>query len=75
MKSIYLCLVIFCATIAVAGCGGGSEETSLATEDVTADDIAKYEAELAAISGDDSYEDTLDADDAGTEAAVTEAAE
>ena len=73
MKSIYLCLVVFCATIAVSGCGE-TKETKLATEGVTADDIAKYEADLAAVSGGESYEDALDADDLGTEAAGTEAA-
>ncbi len=63
MKSVSLCLVVFCATIAVPGCGG-SEENTLATEDLTADDFAKYEAELAAVSGGDSYEDTEQGDDA-----------
>jgi hypothetical protein len=67
MKSVYLCLVVFCATIAVPGCDGQKEETSLATEGLTADDFAAYEADLAAVSGGDSYEEELDADDdAGT---------
>ena len=68
----YLCLAVFCATIAVAGCGGGSNETSLATEGVTADDIAKYEEDLAAVQGDDSYSEELVSDDEGTEEAGTE---
>ena len=73
MKLVYLCLAVFCATIALPGCGGGSQEPSLANEGVTADDIARYEAELAAVSGDDSYADEMDADDdAGTGAASTE---
>ena len=76
MKSVYLCLVVFCATMAVPGCGGGGEENTLANEDLTADDFAKYEADLAAVSGGDSYEEELDADDdTGTQAAGTEAAE
>ena len=71
MKSIYLCLLVFCATIAVPGCGGGSEENKLANEGLTADDFAKYEADLAAVQGDDSYAEELETDDdgAGTEAA------
>lgn len=72
MKSLYICLVVFCATIAVPGCGGGSEDTSLANEGLTAEDFAKYEADLAAVSGDDSYAEELVADDAGTEDAGTE---
>ena len=76
MKAVYRCLVVFCAAIAVAGCGGGSAEPSLANEGVTADDIAKYEAELAAVSGEDSYADDLDADDdEGPEVEATETAE
>jgi hypothetical protein len=75
MKSLYLCLVVFCATIAIPGCGE-TKETKLATEGVTADDIAKYEADLAAVSGEDSYAEELnDDDDAGTGDAGTEAAE
>ena len=66
MKSLYLCLMVLCATIAVPGCGG-SEEPTLAEEGLTADDFAKYEEELAAVSGGDSYEEELVADDAGTE--------
>ena len=78
MKLIYLCLAVFCATITLPGCGAGSQEPSLANEGITADDIAKYEAELAAIQGEDAYAEEMDADDtgtaAGTEAAGTEAA-
>jgi hypothetical protein len=72
MKSLYICLVVFCATIAVPGCGGGSEDTTLATEGLTADDFAQYEADLAAVSGDDSYAEEMVADDAGTEVEATE---
>ena len=59
MKSIYLCLLVMCA-IAVAGCG--KEESSLAEEGITEDAIAKYEEELAAISGDEAYDDAVDDD-------------
>ena len=59
MKSIYLCLMVMCA-IAFAGCD--KEQSSLAEEGITEDEIAKYEAELAAISGDDAYEDAVDND-------------
>ena len=62
MKSIYLCLMVLCA-IAVAGCGA-PEDNKLATDGATADDFAKYEAELAAVSGDDSYAD-VDEDEGG----------
>ena len=63
MKSLYFCLLVFCATIAVPGCGS-PEENPLATEGATADDIAKYEEELAAVSGGDSYEEDEGGDDA-----------
>ena len=61
MKSICLSLVIACV-FAAAGCGK-SGENSLATDGASAEDIARYEEELAAVSGDDSYEDAEDADD------------
>ena len=48
--------------IAVAGCGG-SGENELATDGVTADELAKYEEQLAAVSGGDSYADSEDGDD------------
>ncbi len=62
MKSAYLSLLMLCA-IAVAGCSQ-PEGNPIATEGATADDIAKYEEELAAVSGGDSYEDAEDTDDA-----------
>ena len=61
MKSIYLSLMVLCF-IAVAGCGK-QEENTLATDGATADDYAKYEEELAAVSGGESYEDAEDADE------------
>jgi len=63
MKSVYLCLMVLCATIAVTGCGA-PEDNALATDSATADDFAKYEEELAAVSGDDSYEEEEAGDDA-----------
>ena len=65
MKSLYLCLVVLCATIAVPGCGG-TEENTLATEGLTADDFAQYEADLAAVTGEDAHS----AEDEGEEAPV-----
>jgi hypothetical protein len=64
MKSLYLFLVVFCATIAVPGCGGGSEENTLATEGLTADDFAKYEADLAAVNAAENYDEDDEGDDA-----------
>ena len=61
MRSTLLCLVAVCA-LAVAGCDE-PKENSLATDGASADDIAKYEEELAAVSGDDSYEDAEGGDD------------
>ena len=55
MKSLYLCLLVFCATIAAPGCGGGSEENTLAEEGLTADDFARYEAELAAVTAEEDH--------------------
>lgn len=63
MKPVHVCHFVFVITIAVAGCGESNEGASLANEGVTADQIAQYEAELAAVSGDDAYADTQDGDD------------
>lgn len=52
MKSVYACLVVFVLAISLAGCGG-KKENSLANENLTEDDFAKYEADLAAAMGDD----------------------
>ncbi|MEO1524108.1 MAG: hypothetical protein AAFX06_01670 [Planctomycetota bacterium] len=54
MKSIYTLFAIACL-IATLGCDG--KENSLADENLTADDFAKYEAELAAANGEASYEE------------------
>ena len=70
MKSVYVCLLVFCATIAVAGCEGQKEGNSLANEGLTAEDFAKYEAELAAVTGAEDHS----AEDEG-EAAEVEATE
>lgn len=63
MKLVYVCLLVFCATIAIAGCDEQKDGTSLANEGVTADQIAQYEADLAAVSGDEAYADSQDDDD------------
>jgi len=44
--SIYLCLAIFCAAIALPGCGE-EPKANLAEENLTAEDFAAYEANLA----------------------------
>lgn len=72
MKSVYVCLLVFCAAIAVAGCDEQREGTSLANEGVTADEIAQYEADLAAVTGDDAYADVEDADDAAATGGAAE---
>lgn len=71
MKSICVYLVLFCAAFAVAGCGE-PEDNTLAEEGITADEIAKYEAELAAVTGDEAYAEEMESDDLGV---VTEEAE
>ena len=48
MKSIYLCLAIFCAAIALPGCGE-APKTELANEKLTAEDFAEYEAMLGEV--------------------------
>lgn len=52
-----------CCMFAVTGCGA-PEDNSLATDGATAEDFARYEEELAAVSGGESYEDAENADDA-----------
>ncbi len=47
----------------VLALGCGRKENPLATDGATAEDFAKYEAELAAVSGGDSYEDAEGGDD------------
>ena len=56
MKSVYVCLVAFCISVGLSGCGG-PEEASLATEGATADEFAQYEADLAAANADADYEE------------------
>ena len=72
MKSVYVCLLVFCGTIAIAGCEEQKQGTSLANEGVTADQIAQYEAELAAVQGEDSYADSLEDDEGNAVAAPEE---
>ena len=70
MKSIFLGAMT-CLMLAVAGCGA-PEDNSLATDGATAEDFARYEEELAAVSGGESYEDAENADDAEEPDAATE---
>ena len=58
-----LTLIVLLSLVTAVGCGGPKENT-LATDGATAEDIAKYERELAAVSGDDSYEEDEGSDDA-----------
>lgn len=60
MKSVYACLVVFCATIALAGCGGPEKENTLATDGASVDAFAQYEADLAAANAEGTYEDEGD---------------
>jgi hypothetical protein len=62
MKFSSLCL-LFLFTVGIAGCGD-KEQNPLATDGATAEDFAKYEKELAAVSGGESYEDAEDVDNA-----------
>ncbi len=61
MKSVYLFLLVLC-TVTVVGCGKQTDN-GLATDGATADEFAQYEAELAAVSGGESYEDAEEGDD------------
>ena len=63
MKSIYLCLAIFCAAIALPGCGE-APKAELANENLTAEDFAKYEADLAEANNEEAYADEEGGDDA-----------
>ncbi|KLU07807.1 hypothetical protein RISK_000180 [Rhodopirellula islandica] len=49
------------AACVLSGCGG-SDQNELATDGATADDLAKYEAELAATNSDAGYEETVPAE-------------
>ncbi|MCA9140822.1 MAG: hypothetical protein KDB00_28820 [Planctomycetales bacterium] len=59
MKSLHACLMVFLIGLAASGCSE-SKQNSLATDGATADDFAKYEAELAAVTGAEAHEDTDD---------------
>ena len=56
MKSTYACLVVFCVTFALPGCES-SKDNAVITEDLTADDFAKYEADLARVNAEGTYDD------------------
>jgi hypothetical protein len=62
MKIAQLFLLACCFTFAVAGCGG-SNETSVITDDLSQDDFAKYEADLAKASEGADYDDALEGED------------
>ena len=57
MKSISACLLLICILIAFPGCKGKDGNNPLATEGATADDIAKYEADLAAANAEGTYDE------------------
>tara|TARA_R110002049_G_scaffold72490_5_gene187320 strand:+ start:1523 stop:1675 length:153 start_codon:yes stop_codon:yes gene_type:complete len=48
---------------AFSGCGGKEDGNPVITEGLTADDYAKYEADLAAANAEGSYDDEADADE------------
>ena len=56
MKIAHVFLLACCFTFAVAGCSGKKENT-LANDDLTAEDFAKYEADLAAANADGEYDE------------------
>ncbi|PHQ31474.1 hypothetical protein CEE69_30915 [Rhodopirellula bahusiensis] len=55
MSALKCLLVLFFACV-LSGCGG-SDQNGLATEGATADDLAKYEAELAATNSSADYDE------------------
>lgn len=61
MKSVYASLIFVCAMIVLPGCGG-KEDNGLATDNASLDDIAKYEAELAAANAEGTYEEDAPAE-------------
>ncbi len=63
MKLVYACLLVFCVMTAFSGCGGKEDGNPVITEGLTADDYAKYEADLAAANAEGSYDDEADADE------------
>ncbi|MEO1615534.1 MAG: hypothetical protein AAFV88_06775 [Planctomycetota bacterium] len=59
MKSLTQGLLAALLIAAIAGCQG-KKENALATDGATADDIAQYEADLAAANSNADYEDEGD---------------
>lgn len=55
---IFHALLLACFLLALPGCS--SNETSIATEGATAEDFAKYEADLAKANGEANYEEESD---------------
>lgn len=56
MKSFRACLLVFFAAMVISGCEE-PKDNSLATDGVSADELAQYEADLAAVTGAEDNED------------------
>lgn len=56
MKLVYVCFVVFSVVLVLPGCGSKSDNAVI-TDGLTADDFAKYEADLAAANSQDAYDD------------------
>jgi outer membrane PBP1 activator LpoA protein len=61
MMPAFKCLLVLLFACVLSGCGG-SDQNQLATEGATADDLAKYEAELAATNSDSGYDESVPAE-------------
>jgi len=61
MTSVLKCFLVMMVACVLSGCGG-SDQNALATEGATADDLAKYEAELAATNSDAGYDESVPAE-------------
>lgn len=62
MKTHTLTLAALGCSLLVMGCGG-NEGNTIAEQGITAEDIAQYEAELAAVTTEESYAEEENADD------------
>jgi hypothetical protein len=61
MNSVLKYSLVMMVTCVLSGCGG-SDQNPLATDGATADDLAKYEAELAATNSDAGYDEPVPAE-------------
>ncbi|MEO1529357.1 MAG: hypothetical protein AAFX06_28385 [Planctomycetota bacterium] len=59
MKSALFVSLIALFAVGLVGCSQPAEN-NLATDGASADELAQYEKDLAAVSGDDSYEESDD---------------